>query len=269
AAAGGRRCGHRRGPHLDGPARPPAPAGQAARPGGHLRPAAARPPLARRGLARRAGADRAARAARGGHRRVHRAGRLLPARGPAPPRGVRPGGGGGRRALPRGGEHPAGRLHRPPPGAGGRGAPGGVREHVEGLARGRHLRGLPAGLGRDQGVVTGRDLAARLEAQGFDFFAGVPCSLIEDLIAVLERHPRLPYVAAVREAVAVGLAGGAWFGGRRPAVLMQNSGLGTGLNALASFSLLYGLPALLLVTWRGHGGRDAPEHLLTGAITPD
>lgn len=116
--------------------------------------------------------------------------------------------------------------------------------------------------------MTGEALAARLEAQGFDFFAGVPCSLVEGLIAALERHPRLPYLAAVREDVAVGAAGGAWLGGRRPVVVMQNSGLGTSLNALASFSLLYGLPALLVVTWRGFGGRDAPEHLLTGAITP-
>src|SRR5262245_16193302 len=49
---------------------------------------------------------------------------------------------------------------------------------------------------------------------------------------------------------------------------MQNSGLGTSLNALASLSLMYGLPALIVVTWRGHGGKDAPEHILTGSITP-
>jgi phosphonopyruvate decarboxylase len=49
---------------------------------------------------------------------------------------------------------------------------------------------------------------------------------------------------------------------------MQNSGLGTSLNALASLSLMYGVPALLVVTWRGHEGNDAPEHLLMGDITP-
>src|SRR5262249_60610478 len=31
---------------------------------------------------------------------------------------------------------------------------------------------------------------------------------------------------------------------------------------------MYGLPSLLIVTWRGFGGRDAPEHILTGEITP-
>jgi phosphonopyruvate decarboxylase len=117
-------------------------------------------------------------------------------------------------------------------------------------------------------VITGHDVAALLERHGFDFFTGVPCSLVEDVIAVLEEGRRAPYVTAVREDAAVGLAAGAWFAGRRPCVLMQNSGLGTSLNALASLSLMYGLPALVVVTWRGHAGKDAPEHLLTGAITP-
>ena len=116
--------------------------------------------------------------------------------------------------------------------------------------------------------MSGAELAALLDRHGFDFFTGVPCSLVEDLIAALETHPRFPWLAAVREDVAVGLAAGAWLGGRRPVVVMQNSGLGTSLNALASLSLMYGLPALLLVTWRGYQGKDAPEHILMGEISP-
>ncbi len=116
--------------------------------------------------------------------------------------------------------------------------------------------------------MTGAALAALLEAEGYDFFTGVPCSIISSLIATLETHPRLPYVPAVREDVAVGLAAGASLAGRRPMVLMQNSGLGTSLNALVSLSLMYRLPALLLVTWRGHGGKDAPEHVVMGEISP-
>jgi hypothetical protein len=45
-------------------------------------------------------------------------------------------------------------------------------------------------------TISGAELADLLERRGFDFFAGVPCSLIEDLVAVLESHPCLPYVAA-------------------------------------------------------------------------
>jgi phosphonopyruvate decarboxylase len=117
-------------------------------------------------------------------------------------------------------------------------------------------------------IGSGAELATLLDRHGFDFYTGVPCSLVEDLIAALECHRRAPWIPAVREDVALGLAAGAWLGGRRPVVVMQNSGLGTSLNALASLSLMYGLPALLIVTWRGFGGKDAPEHLLMGEISP-
>ena len=53
-----------------------------------------------------------------------------------------------------------------------------------------------------------------------------------------------------------------------PVVVMQNSGLGVSLNALASLHLLYRIPVLLMVTWRGHEGKDAPEHLVMGEVLP-
>ena len=54
--------------------------------------------------------------------------------------------------------------------------------------------------------------------------------------------------------------------GKIPVVLMQNSGLGQCLNALTSLSLIYKLPCLLIVTWRGFGNKDAPEHLVMDRI---
>jgi phosphonopyruvate decarboxylase len=119
----------------------------------------------------------------------------------------------------------------------------------------------------DLRVLESDEFTSLLRREGFDFASGVPCSLIEGVLRNLETRRDIIYAPAVREDVAVGLAAGAWLAGRRPAVLMQNSGLGTSLNALASLSLMYGLPLLLVVTWRGHGGKDAPEHILTGAIT--
>ena len=71
-------------------------------------------------------------------------------------------------------------------------------------------------------TISGHDFVAIAEAEGYDFFAGVPFSLVGDAIAALETHPRLPYVPAVREDVAVGVAAGAWLAGRSPLVIMQN-----------------------------------------------
>ena len=106
----------------------------------------------------------------------------------------------------------------------------------------------------------------RLLAAGFDFFAGVPCSLVRSLLAELER--RRLYLGETREDAALGVAAGAWLAGRRPVVVMQNSGLGVSLNALGSLHILYEIPCLLLVTWRGYEGKDAPEHLVMGDVLP-
>jgi phosphonopyruvate decarboxylase len=105
-----------------------------------------------------------------------------------------------------------------------------------------------------------------LKAQGYDFFTGVPCSLVSGLIATLEADPQTAYYAETREDAAVGLACGAFMAGKQPVVIMQNSGLGVCINSLTSLTLLYKTPALLLITWRGYQGNDAPEHIIMGDI---
>ena len=103
-----------------------------------------------------------------------------------------------------------------------------------------------------------------LQEVGFDFFTGVPDSTLGGIIAALME--RRLYVPAVREDEAVAMASGAFLGGKTPAVLMQNSGLGTSLNVLISLNLIYLQPCLLLISWRGHDGTDAPEHLVMGQV---
>ena len=60
------------------------------------------------------------------------------------------------------------------------------------------------------------------------------------MIAELERRGR--YLGETREDAALGVAAGAYLGGRRPVVIMQNSGLGVSLNALGSLHILYEMP---------------------------
>ena len=106
-----------------------------------------------------------------------------------------------------------------------------------------------------------RVLLDELRSRGFDFFCGVADSTIAFLISELGTD----YLSATREDLAVGMASGAWASGRRPVVLMQNSGLGYCLNALTSLNLIYKIPLLLIVGYRGYQGKDAPEHLVMGA----
>ena len=112
---------------------------------------------------------------------------------------------------------------------------------------------------------TTQQMVEALKGRGFNFFTGVADSTVASLIEELGRDPAAGYVPAVREEQAVGLAAGAYVAGRWPCVLMQNSGLGYSLNALTSLNLIYKIPVLLIVGWRGYEGKDAPEHLVMGA----
>ena len=110
-----------------------------------------------------------------------------------------------------------------------------------------------------------------LKERGYTFFAGVPDSTFASAYASMMEDPELRYVPAVREDVALGVASAAYLVGRRGAVVMQNSGIGNIVNALTSVSMIYRIPVLLVVGWRGYGGppNDAPEHWIMGTKTQE
>ena len=116
-----------------------------------------------------------------------------------------------------------------------------------------------------------REFWAELKSQGFTFFAGVPDSTFEGVYLSLAEETTIKYVSAPREDAALGIASAAYFVGRKGGVIMQNSGLGNIINPLTSFSLMYQVPVLLLIGWRGYGGppNDAPEHWIMGTKTPE
>ena len=111
---------------------------------------------------------------------------------------------------------------------------------------------------------------AALKARGLNFFSGVPDSTFQGAYNVMVDDPDIRYVPAVREDVALGIASATYFTGGLGGVIMQNSGVGNLVNPLTSFNLMYKIPALLVVGWRGYGGPpdDAPEHWIMGAKTP-
>jgi phosphonopyruvate decarboxylase len=112
-----------------------------------------------------------------------------------------------------------------------------------------------------------------LKAQGIDFFVGVPDSLLKDFCAYVADHTSAKdHVITANEGNAMAMAAGYYLGTGRPAlVYLQNSGLGNTVNPLMSLNdpEVYGLPALLMVGWRGEPGvKDEPQHIKQGRITP-
>ena len=110
-----------------------------------------------------------------------------------------------------------------------------------------------------------------MKKRGLTFFSGVPDSTFQHAYLWMIKDPDIRYVPAVREDVALGVASAAYFAGQMGGVMMQNSGVGNIVNPLTSFSLMYKIPVLLIIGWRGYGGppNDAPEHWIMGTKTPE
>jgi sulfopyruvate decarboxylase subunit alpha len=106
-----------------------------------------------------------------------------------------------------------------------------------------------------------------IKSAGIDFAASVPCVNLQQLLTQVDEDPDVIHVPVTREEEGVGLCAGAWMGGRRPALLMQNSGLGNCINALASLDFLYCIPLLMIISHRGCAGEPMVGQVPMGRLT--
>ena len=97
-----------------------------------------------------------------------------------------------------------------------------------------------------------------LDQAGVDFVSGLPDGWQRDLHEAIERDDRFRYVPVCNEGVGFSVCAGAWMGGRRPALIMENSGLRVAAEYIARISLGTGVPVLLLLSYRGDVGET--EH---------
>jgi sulfopyruvate decarboxylase subunit alpha len=107
-----------------------------------------------------------------------------------------------------------------------------------------------------------------LKRAGIDFAASVPCINLQQLLHQVEDDREIIHIPVAREEEGVGLCAGAWMGGRKPALIMQNSGLGNSVNALASLDFLYGIPLLMIISHRGCEGETIAGQVPMGKLTP-
>lgn len=113
-----------------------------------------------------------------------------------------------------------------------------------------------------------------LQNNGFDFFTGVPDSLLKDICAYITKNvDKTKHIIPANEGAAIALATGYNMStGSYPLVYMQNSGIGNAINPLLSLadSKVYSIPMLILIGWRGEPGiKDEPQHIKQGEVTLD
>lgn len=121
-------------------------------------------------------------------------------------------------------------------------------------------------------MINTEEFYKNLKSNKIDFFVGVPDSLLKDFCAYIKENvDSKNNIVAANEGNALAIASGYYLATGNPAlVYMQNSGQGNIINPLASLNdpLVYSIPALLVIGWRGEPNKkDEPQHKKQGLVT--
>lgn len=101
-------------------------------------------------------------------------------------------------------------------------------------------------------------IIAGLKEAGINFVATLPCSGNAPIIPGLMGNPQFKHVPVSNEGDGIVICAGAWLGGKKPALLIENTGVVLGAYALTGLDCMYaGVPLLLVVDHRGSFGDGA------------
>ena len=110
-----------------------------------------------------------------------------------------------------------------------------------------------------------QEILIGLKEAGINLVASVPDINLLHVLNALYADPDIIHVPVGREEEGIGVCTGAYTGGKRVAMLMQNGGLMNSCNGLTTTALQFGIPILLLVYYAGDMGDNA-FHML-GLVT--
>ena len=97
-------------------------------------------------------------------------------------------------------------------------------------------------------------IADSLARNRIEFVTTVPCKQLAGVIELVENDDRFMHVPSNKEDEGMGLCAGVWMGGKRPAIIMQNTAIGVTINALATLIQYYNIPLPMLISYRGEVG---------------
>jgi len=99
-----------------------------------------------------------------------------------------------------------------------------------------------------------RKLVQDMVDAGIGFVTSVPCKQLKGVLEEIDASDRIRHVPANKEDEGMGLCAGAYLGGTRPCLIMQNTALGVTVNALATLVQYYHMPLPMLISYRGEVG---------------
>lgn len=97
-------------------------------------------------------------------------------------------------------------------------------------------------------------IVADFEKNNIEFVTTVPCKQLAGVIEGIENSKSVFHIPSNKEDEGMGLCAGAYMGGKRSAIIMQNTAIGVTINTLATLIQYYHFPLPMLISYRGELG---------------
>ena len=106
-----------------------------------------------------------------------------------------------------------------------------------------------------------------LKRAGITLVASLPDQWLGSLIKQCEADPAITHIRLAREDDGVGICAGAFLGGRKSALICQNSGVLLSVNALGGVAFHHQIPFLILAAHRGCFDDNQYYQMYKGRVT--
>ncbi len=116
-------------------------------------------------------------------------------------------------------------------------------------------------------VTNSRLIYDALKACDVKIISALPETWLVHLIRMADDDPDMTLVRLAKEEEGIGISAGAHLAGVNSALLMQNHGFLAAINPIVSLALLYKIPLLMLISYRGHMGEKDPWQTQGGLAT--
>ena len=97
-------------------------------------------------------------------------------------------------------------------------------------------------------------IVSDFENNKIEFVTTVPCKQLAGVIDGIEKSGSIFHIPSNKEDEGMGLCAGAYMGGKRSAIIMQNTAIGVTINTLATLIQYYHFPLPMLISYRGELG---------------
>lgn len=97
-------------------------------------------------------------------------------------------------------------------------------------------------------------IVADLVKHRVELVTTVPCKQLAGVIEKIDAEPSIYHIPSNKEDEGMGICAGAFMGGKRSAIVMQNTAIGVTINTLVTLTQFYRMPLPMLISYRGELG---------------